>query len=521
MPAGGCDSTKPIVWAVPKPPEVAEILGVSVPYYHRPCEHNEFVSLHNRVLSPPYEPTKVGKQTIRHAMTFLVAFGMTLSLMCLSRLTFVKSITIPGKRKMYERALQFLEEWGFMWAMGMLSSFIKIEPVDGEVKGSTDPRMIQARSPEFNIEFGRYFKPIEHILLKLDWSKVFPWAPKGRLIAKGLNNVQRGKLIVDKAKQFKHFACMGVDASRFDQSVSKPWLLLCHAFYLSCYNFCSTLRYILSFQLMNRGRTKNGVKYQADGGRASGDQDTGGGNSLITVVMITMYFEKLNILWDMICDGDDALIFVERENLHHLDGFVDYCREVGFKMACEQPVTRLSDIEFCQCHPIEVIPGKYVMVRKPVRALSRAGMSNTSFATITEAAQTLWAIGACELALGTGVPVMQEFALWCLRNGVKPRERKLNLMKYRLSYQYWHLPKSNSPRKVTPSARASFAEAFGISPGEQVTLEKAFRNHNFILTGRVVTEEPYDAGAGPVYVDSHSVYNRRQHGQVSKQARAA
>lgn len=505
---GDCTGHKRFVMALPKPKVAALVLGLSVPYFHRPCEHNEYVSLCNRVLTPPFQPGRWGKEWIQLASQYLCRWGSLNQEACLSRRTFVESIKIPGKRKLYLRAVERLEMEGFQDAMGHLSSFIKVEPIDGDVKGSTDPRMIQARTPEFNVEFGRYFKPIEHKLLAMDWSEVFPWAPRGRLIAKGLNNVQRGKLISRKFASFKNPVVIGIDASRFDQSVSREFLMMCHQFYLSMHNHDAYLAKLLKYQLVNRGRTSGGIRYQADGGRASGDMDTGGGNSLITVTMVCLYFVNLEISWDMLCDGDDGLLFLEEEELDKMDFFVTFCEELGFKMELESPVRRLEDIEFCQCHPVEVMPDKFVMVRKPARAISRAAMSNCSMATKVEALQTLWAVGSCELALGSGVPVLQEFALWALRNGIKPSQRKLALVQYKLSYRYWHLPKSNHPLPVSATARASFAAAFGISPGEQLMLEQAFRTHNFTLEDIKLASEPHDAGAGPVYVEDHLVYHR-------------
>lgn len=438
---------------------------------------------------------------------FICRMGTSNQLVKLTRRTFLETVDIPGKRKIYERAVGQLEKFGFQDYMGLLGAFIKVEPVDGEVKGSADPRMIQARSPEFNVEFGCFFKPIEHFLLHVNWKRYMPWMPEGRIIAKGLNNVQRGRLIAKKAARFDQFSCKGVDASRFDQSVDKYFTQFKHKYYLSHYGNNSYLRSLLWHQTRNRGKTRNGIKYTADGGVASGDQDTGGGNSFMTVVMIGSYFAQFpGLKWDMLCDGDDALIFIEKRDEHLLDGFVAHCESLGFKMAVEAAVYELSDIEFCQGHPMEVVPGKYVMVRKPARAISRACMSHHSMNTIPEALQTLWAIGSCELAMHAGVPVMQEFALWCLRNGVKPSGRKLKQLRYKLSHQYWDLPKAHKPMPIHPHARVSFTEAFGISPGEQLLVEKAFREHNFVMESKAMAPEPEDAGAGPVFVQPHWIY---------------
>lgn len=464
------------------------------------------MSLCNRVLSPKYSINVGGKAVLDALEPFIRKIGTSNQLVKLSRRTFLETVDIPGKRKIYARAIENLEKFGFQDEMGRLGAFIKVEPVCGETKGSADPRMIQAPTPEYNVEFGRFYKPIEHLLLRLKWKKYMPWMPEGRIIAKGLNNVQRGQLIARKAALFDQFCCVGADARRFDQSVSKPFTRFKHKFYLACYGNNYYLKQLLWHQLRNRGKTKNGIKYTADGGVASGNQDTGGGNSFMCVTMVGSYFAQFDVRWDMLCDGDDVLIFVEKRDLHILDGFVAHCASLGFEMAMEKPAYELSDIEFCQSHPLETVPGKHVMVRKPARAISRAAMSHHSMNTVPEALQTLWAIGSCELAMHAGVPIMQEFALWCLRNGIKPSGRKLQQLRYKLSHQYWVLPKAHKPMPIHPYARASFALAFGVSPGEQLLVEKAFREHSFQLSGKCLAPEPDDAGAGPVFVQPHWIY---------------
>lgn len=460
------------------------------------------------MLSPPYFPNVVGRTKIAVAANMLTAFARQNQLACLTWRTFVDSVTIPGKKRIYERALGNLLDGGYQKWMSRLSSFIKVEAVCGTTKGSADPRMIQARSPEFNIVFGCYYKPIEHLLLTLDWSRVFPWAPKGRLIAKGLNNVQRGRLLRAKWETFKNPICFDFDASRFDQSVSVEFLEMCHEFYVALHNGDKFLAKILREQIKNAGVTANGWRYFGDGGRASGDQDTGGGNSLITVVMAIQFFRFLSIRFDFICDGDDGLLFIEAEDIAVMSEFVQHCMDMGFKMELGKPVSVFEHIDFCQCRPVELMPGKWVMVRKPARAISRLAMSHTSMSTIIEALYTLWAVGSCELALGSGVPIMQSVALWAIRNGKKPSARFMALTQYRATYRYWDLPKSHGPRPISPCARESFSEAFGVSVGEQLILERAFDSHVVDLQGRKVLLEVYDTGAGPVISDDYSVYLR-------------
>lgn len=508
IPTGGCSNARPIIWAIPKPRAAAEILDLSVPYFHRPCLCNEIVSLHNRVMSPPYSPNHLGATHIRALENRLVNWARSNQLKRLTWETFVDSITVPSKRRLYARALVNLKKFGFEKWMGNLSSFIKVEAQCGVSKGSADPRMIQARTPEYNIAFGCYFKPIEHLILELNWSTIFPSAPTTRLVAKGLNNRQRAVLLKSKWDQFEEPVCFDFDASRFDQSVSVLYLELCHAFYLALHGDSKRLREILAFQVVNHGITKNGVEYYGEGGRASGDQDTGGGNSLITVTLVIRYFMDKGIKYEFCCDGDDGVIMIERRDVRAMLGFVDYAQHMGFKMEVGEPATNFDHVNFCQCRPVELALNHWCMVRDPRRAISRMAMSHTSMSTIPEALQTLWAVGSCELALGSGVPVMQDVASWALRNGRKPSSKFLARFAYHDSYRYWHLPRNHGPKHITPFARASMAAAFDISIGEQLLLEKAFSGHNFDLECMVLVGEPMDAGAGPVSCEDYKVYKR-------------
>lgn len=501
----GCTAQTKFVWCMPRPKILQHLWSLGVPYAHKSCPCNELVSLTNRVMAPTEAVTSRGRYLLRHFHYAADAIGKAVSGAKLSRRSFLEAVKIPGKRKIYEKAVQELERWGWDYGDGKLSSFVKVESVAEESK---DPRMIQARSPAYNVELGCYLKPVEHRILALDFSRVFGFGPNGRLIAKGLNNVQRGGLIRTKFDRFTHCAVVGIDASRFDMHVSldmlKHWE---HRIYTAAYRNDEYLRRLLRWQQINAGRTRGGIRYAAKGGRASGDQNTGLGNSLITIFLAFSFFaDRPEMKWDFLCDGDDALIFCEEDQLGWQEDFRVHCASLGFKMAIEESVTNIDQIDFCQSRPIEVTHGKWVMVRNPVRAIYRSALSNTSMATIPEALQTLWAIGSCELALHAGIPIMQEFALYCLRNGIKPTEKKLDLMKYRLTYKYWDLPKNNSPRPITTFARSSFAAAFGISIGEQLLLEKAFSQTNFKLHGYTTIPEPVDLGAGEVNVSSDSVY---------------
>lgn len=499
-----CPAPTSFVWVIPRPRILQHIWGLGLPFYHKPCICNELVALSNRVLSPTESVTAVGHQKLKELKRVAIDIGRSIEVEPLSMQSFIDGVKVPGKRKIYARAAEDLKRRDLNLGELELEMFIKSEPVHGESK---DCRAIQFTKPHYNILFGVFNKPIENLLGKMPWANGFgPATPPGRLVAKGLNNIQRGALIFKKWKRFKNPCVVGIDASRFDMHVDLPWLDVEFALYLAAYSHDKHLHSLLRWQKHCRGRSKNGIRYRPGGGRASGLPNTGSGNSIICVVLALGFLTKLGIPFDFLCDGDDALIFVEAVDLNKLDGFASYCANLGFAMKVEDPVYSMELIEFCQCHPVEVRKDKWIMVRDPKRAIYRGCMSNTSMSTVLEAEQTMWAIGSCELALHSGVPIMQEYAMFCLRNGIKPSERKLELIRHKLSHQYWNLPHSTEPRPVTLDARLTFAEAFGVPISEQLLIEESYRRSTFKMT-RVNYEVPaLDTGAGEVYQSDSAVY---------------
>jgi hypothetical protein len=489
-----------------KPRKVDDLLGLSVPYAHRPCCHNELVALHNRVMSPPFSVDWVGRRRIKIATELVRVSLVGVHLVKLSRRAYVDSVKNSSKKNRYENALINLIRHGLVDSDGKVELSIKVEPIDGIVKGSADPRPIQARSPEFNIEYGRFIKPIEKYLVKHKYAAAFGLKQNGRNFAKGLNNVQRANLIRQKFVRFREPVVVGVDASRFDQSVDKPWLESTHDTYQSLFCEDDELITLEQCQLSNRGRTRKGYRFRSKAGRASGDQDTGLGNSDITSKSIGEYLRRRQIDGDWLCDGDDALVFLEKDELVKMQYFAHDMQHMGFKMTIEQPVYDMEDIEFCQCKPVEVRPDKWVMVRKPRRAIQRALSSNTTMGNIKQALKVMYAVGMCEGALHAGIPIMQAFASWCRRNGQKCSDKMIRLLVER-NHSYWELPKTKIlEMPIHDVARESFSRAFDIAHNLQREIELIFETHNYVDWSEIDGPEPLDPGYGKIEIDSLLVY---------------
>lgn len=172
------------------------------------------------------------------------------------------------------------------------------------------------------------------------------------------------------------------------------------------------------------------------------------------------------------------------------------------KMGCVMKIDGVTDkfehIDFCQTRPVEFGRGyshrEVKMVRNPAKVI-KTTLVNPKHTRLTDHdwALRLWVIGMCEGILNLGVPVLFAFAECLCRNGLEPRkvnEVLLELTKSGATYralvelagmdaQKLYGINRNNMRRVTPSpitdvARQSFAEATGIQPAEQRSLEEYF-----------------------------------------------
>lgn len=221
------------------------------------------------------------------------------------------------------------------------------------------PRLIQARDPTFNIEYGRYIKPLE---LTLKSAVQF---------GKGTN-----KQIADKiwklSRKWTHYT--ELDHKDFDAHVTLEMLKLTHIFYQSCYKHCPQLRRLSKRTLVNKCRTRNKIKYTAKGSRMSGDVDTGFGNSLINYAILKEVLKELGIDCDVIVNGDDSIIFT----MVPLPIDLVLSRLLKYNMESKMPKPTTTDIfsvEFCRQKLILNNMGEPTLVILPDRLTTIFGMT--------------------------------------------------------------------------------------------------------------------------------------------------
>lgn len=371
------------------------------------------------------------------------------------------------KRAVYQNAVDSLKVRGLTVKDAIVSTFIKAEKVNFSAKGDPAPRVIQPRSPRYNVEVGRYLKLFEKALCE-GFRRAFGYC----VILKGMNADQVGNTLAAHWQVFSHPVAVGLDASRFDQHVSRQALEWEHSVYNAVFR-SPELRRLLRWQLDNRGvgRTEGKrVDYRVSGCRMSGDINTGMGNCLIMSSIVIAYCESVGIVYRLANNGDDCVVFLDKADLPRLAGLDQWFLDFGFTLTREAPCYRLEEVEFCQFHPVRVATG-WRMVRDPRIAMSKDCVSLVSWATEKDFRYWASAVGACGSALTAGVPV------WAAWYGILQRvggggtagvsERVNECGAY-----YWS--RGVTPCSITDESRASFYYAFGITPDEQVALEEYY-----------------------------------------------
>lgn len=376
------------------------------------------------------------------------------------------------QRAVYEKAVDSLALDPVCKADAQVKTFVKAEKINFKTKPDPAPRIIQPRNPRYNVEVGRYLRPLEKRVYRAI-AKV--WG--GTTVLK-LNASQQATELRRMWDSFERPVAVGLDASRFDQHVSADALRWEHSVYTAVFSGDdrAELERLLSWQVHNKGVAYTPtarVKYSVEGARMSGDINTSLGNCLLMCAMVWAYCRACGVKARLANNGDDCIVIMDK---CHLDSFRTgleawFC-EMGFTMKVEEPVETFELIEFCQMKPVRV-PGGWRMVRTFDRAIAKDTVSLLDLSTGFQA--YLGAVGDCGLAVSSGIPVYQSFYA-SMRASGKPS----NIMGHgSIMGGLRYLASGMAPvvTEVTPETRASFAVAFGVLPDEQVALERWLHAH--------------------------------------------
>jgi len=288
------------------------------------------------------------------------------------------------------------------------------------------------------------------------------------VILKGLNADGVARCLRDNWLHYKDPVAVGLDASRFDQHVSKEALEFEHSIYNSVFK-SPELAKLLRWQLHNTGFGRIGescLKYTVDGCRMSGDINTGMGNCLIMSSLVLNYLLEIGCDARLSNNGDDCVLILERRDLHKLNNITTHFLEFGFNLKREDTVEVFEQIEFCQAQPI-LVGDAYRMCRNPHTAMSKDCVSLLGWDTPEQFETWRSAIGICGGELTSGVPVWERF--YEILRGQSKRVGGVTRI-----YECGMGSMATGVKNVdviTPETRYSFYLAFGILPDAQIALE--------------------------------------------------
>lgn len=377
------------------------------------------------------------------------------------------------RRKRYETAAHNVARKGRGIVNGKVSAFLKAE----KNVGSAAPRVISPRSPEYLLETGCYIEPLEKRLYKSVAEEV-----GHECIMKGFNLGDRARVVTSHWESFERPVAIGLDASKFDQHVSKQALRYEHRFYTNAYHEDKWLGELLKMQLDNevQARLDDGiVNYKSKGGRMSGDMNTALGNCMLSAAMLYEWARIAGVKIKAVIDGDDCVAFMEsQDEQKFLDGLREWYMERGFRMKIEATAFEMEAVEFCQCHPVKLSSG-WMLVRNPVKAITqdhvwieKGGITHS---------EVLAATGEGGVALYGNVPVLGAYYRM-LRGTGKLSRAAVREMKTSRSWLRHLKGEDHGHLEVNDEARVSFWCAFGITPCHQVMMEQYFASYDLNST---------------------------------------
>jgi len=376
------------------------------------------------------------------------------------------------KRAIYQKAWDTLIVKPISVVDSFLSSFMKCEKYNFTKSEDPVPRIIQPPNPRYNVEVGRFIRPIEKKLYQL--IDLMFGSPT---IFKGYNALERGKLLYRKWSRFKNPVAIGLDAKRFDQHVSVTALKWEHSIYKLFFSNNKYLSQMLDWQLSSTGyiNCRDGTaKYKVKGGRWSGVMNTSSGNCLLMSSMVFSYAKYLGIELELANDGDDCVVIIEAIHLERFTkGVEGFFIKLGFKLTVEEPVYMFEKIDFCQCRPV-FVDGEYIMIRDPNVAISKTSVAIKPLDNPSIFKMWCAAVGEGGLSLTGGVPVWQSFynKLYLTANGAK------KLVDPTMKDGMYYLSRGMDRKfgEISDATRVSFYHAFGIMPDIQIALEEYYNN---------------------------------------------
>jgi hypothetical protein len=448
--------------------------GVWLPQVHTPCAHNLVRGLLMRTMGPTPVATPEGLSRFGNAARELRRVLRGRVAAPVAQWDFEQVVASYREKRLrvrYEQAMRSLVTDGLCVRKdSMVKAFVKGEKLSRFKVHK--PRVIMGRSPRYNLELASFLKPIEHAVYPglRGWGRQF--YTHTRLIGKGLNPEQRAQLIRRKFLAAPDMVCMEIDGKSFESHFSVPVLAEEHLFY-TMFNSCPRLKKLLRWQQEFVGRGE-GIRYKVSGVRASGDFNTGLGNTLVMCCLVLASAKLLGTRFDFLADGDNAILFLRKADLDVWRRVLpEVFLSMGFEVTLEDPATEFEQIVFGQSKPC-FAAGRWTMVRDVYKVLSHAACGHQHFSEMKGGLRVLKSIGYCEAVLSRGVPVLQEYAHALLKatQHVSFSHAELGDFEYKAVLSRGISWAAAAKADITAEARLGFEKSWGISLEEQVRMER-------------------------------------------------
>lgn len=451
---------------------VPAVPGTWVPAVHGTCWHNETAALLMRSLGPTPGSSDGCRRSVMRAFRRLRVIASRYDGSRWDLHETALSYTGVLRRRYLEAEMSLMVDGPLRSSDSKLKAFLKAEkrPPDSLAK----PRMIFPRSPRYNLMLASWLKPFEHWLWGNLKSRAISGTGNSRVCAKGLNQQQRANLIARKMREIPNCVVFEVDARAFEAHVDVWQLLQEHSVYESAYPSDGDLKKILNRQLLNFGVTQCGLGFSREGGRASGDFNTGMGNTLVMLAVVMGTMSQIGVRqWDTLVDGDNALIFIgEQDRFRVVAEFAQIALQIsGHEMVLERPTSVIEEVRFGQSAPLLRKSG-WTMVRDWRKVVSHMTSSHHHLRDPGFAWEFLRGIAACESFLANGVPI-----LWAFTRCLLTRTEHVGLFRRHFLRDYQVLGvdvEGVLPRMADEPdlvARMSFERAFGVTPDQQRNIE--------------------------------------------------
>lgn len=349
-----------------------------------------------------------------------------------------------------------------------------------EFKNDFIPRLFFPRSPAYNIELGRFLKPIEELTYQginvafsgLKQCSILP------SVTKGFNSLARGELINLKWKRFKNPVAISFDCAHFDKHIRSELLRFEHSYYKSLYigSDKKVLSDLLRAQINNKMDvfTRDGfrVVWDTDGGRMSGDVNTALGNVFCVCSVVYNYAQNsVAGEFELVDEGDDFFIVCEERNSKQWDELPGAFAQAGLTLRIEGKTNVIQKIVFCQASPMS-INGEWRMVRS-FKSVFDKDLACLVARTLDEFKVWLHEVGTGGAILNSGVPVFSNFYNKLKKWGsVGELTRSMSNDMHYSSLRYLTSGMEEETISVTPEARFQFYLMTDVHPDDQVCMEE-------------------------------------------------